>query len=101
MAPIAAQPTIIPAKTLDKYWVHQFAVGTTGVGGTALLNSCLIPYNDSGDVGPEIQLEPINVFEQLAIDPETQLPKDPDAAQIFALVLAYVEKKAKQQGKIL
>jgi hypothetical protein len=90
--PITADPIIIPAKTLDKYWVHSFSVGTTGVNGVAMLHSSLLPYNDGGDIGPEIVLDTINVFEQLAVDP--------DAAQIFGLVMAYVEKKAKEQGKI-
>lgn len=91
--PIQAAPIVVPAKTLDKYWVHSFAVGTTGVNGNAFLRSSLLPYNDSGDVGAEISLEAINVFVETAIDQ--------DAAQIFGLVMAYVEKKAKQQGKII
>lgn len=91
--PIQAAPIIVPAKTLDKYWVHTFSVGTTGVNGAALLRSSLLPYNDNGDVGPEIQLDVISVFEQLSVDP--------DAAEIFGRVLAYVEKKAKEQGKII
>ena len=90
--PITADPIIIPSKTLDKFWVHSLAIGTTGVNGAALLNCSLLPYNDTGDVGTEIQLDIIDVFEQVTVDP--------DAAQIFALFMAYVEKKAKEQGKI-
>lgn len=91
--PIVADPIIVPEKVLNKFWVYSFSVGTTGVNGAALLHSSLLPYNDAGDVGPEITLDTINVFEQVAIDP--------DAAKIFGLVMAYVEKKAKEQGKIV
>ena len=90
--PIEANPIIIPAKTLDKFWVHLFSVGTTGVNGEAILHSSLLPYNDSGDVGAEIPLNAISVFQECEIDQ--------DAAQIFSLVMAYIEKKAKEQGKI-
>jgi len=90
--PISANPITIPAKVLDKYWVETFTVGTTGLNGLALLNSSLLPYNDSGDIGPSIALDTINVFQEMATDP--------DAAQIFSLVMAYIEKKAKEQGKI-
>ena len=90
--PITADPIVIPSKTLDKFWIYSLAIGTTGVNGVALLNSTLLPYNDAGDVGTEIPLDVINVFEQVAVDP--------DAAEIFALFMAYIEKKAKEQGKI-
>lgn len=90
--PIVADPVVITAKILDKYWVHSFSVGTTGVGGAAILRSSLIPYNAAGDVGSEIALDPISVFDEVQVDQ--------DAAVIFSLFMAYVEKKAKQQGKI-
>ncbi len=99
--PIQAEPIVIPSKTLDKYWIHALSIGTTGVGGVALLKSTLIPYNSAGDSGPEIVLDTINVFEQIAINPETSEPVDPDAAEIFYLFMAYIEKKAKEQGKII
>lgn len=98
--PIQAAPIVIPSKTLDKYWVQSLSIGTTGVGGVALLKSTLIPYNSAGDIGPEIILDTINVFEQIAINPETEQPVDADAAQIFSLFMAYIDKKAKEQGKI-
>jgi hypothetical protein len=98
--PITAGKITIPAKELDKYWVHSFTVGTTGVNGQAILKASLIPYNEAGDIWQEISLDPISVFEQSAINPETQEPVDPDAAVIFGLVLSYVEKKAKEQGKL-
>lgn len=91
--PIVAEPIIVPSKTLDKFWVHSLSIGTTGVNGAALLKASLLPHNDSGDVGSEIVLDTINVFEQVAVDE--------DAAEIFTLFMAYIEKKAKEQGKIV
>lgn len=90
--PIKADPIVIPEKVLNKFWVHSFNVGTTGVNGKAILHSSILPYNDSGDIGPEIVLNTIDVFSELAVDPK--------AAQIFGLVMAYVERKAREQGKI-
>jgi hypothetical protein len=90
--PIEIEPIIIPSKTLNQIWIDFLTVGTTAVNGQALLNSALIPYNASGDVGDVITLDTINVFKEVA--------EDPDAAVIFSLFQAYLIKKAKQQGKI-
>jgi hypothetical protein len=90
--PIEGSAIVIPEKVLNKFWVHSFIVGTEGVNGKAWLRSSLLPHNDSGEIGQEIVLDEIDVFEAVQLDP--------DADQIFGLVMAYVEKKAKEQDKI-
>ena len=90
--PVQGKPVIIPAKVLDKFWISLFQSVANLTEQTAELNATLIPYNDNGDSGEPIYLEPINVFHEVATDPE--------AAQIFGLIQVWLEKKAVEQGKL-
>lgn len=90
--PITAGKIIIPAKELDKYWVANFHVMAGILNGSVSLNASLIPYNNAGDQGEAIHLDPIDVMEQVQVDP--------DALEIYLKVLAYLQKKAIEQGKI-
>jgi hypothetical protein len=90
--PIQAGKIIIPAKELDKYWVLDFHVSSSGVNGSVSLNAVLIPYNNEGDIGDGITINTLNVLEEVQ--------SDPDALEIYVKVLAYLQKKAIEQGKI-
>jgi hypothetical protein len=90
--PINAGKIIIPAKELDKYWVANFNVVAGQVNGVVHLYSTLIPYNLEGDTGEPIPLDPLDVNAEVQVDP--------DALEIYVKVLAYIQKKAIEQGKI-
>lgn len=89
--PISGKKIIIPARELDKYWVARFSTGA-GFGGSPKLEIVLIPYNADNATSDPIFLDPIDVFE------ETQ--NNPLAAQIYGLIMQFVEAKAKEQNKI-
>jgi len=86
------QPIIVPSKSLDKIWVTSFSSMSQGPNKLITLNIILTPYNESGDEGTGIVLGPYDVAEICLSDPE--------AAAIYGAILAWVEKKAKAEGKI-
>ena len=89
---IKAGKVIVPALELDKYWVASFSVVSGIVGGGASLSSTLIPYNDLGQTGDPIILDPIDVMDSIQTDPE--------AAAIYVAILAFLQKKGIEQGKL-
>lgn len=89
---IKAAKITVPSIELDKFWVASFSVVSGEVGGPAFLYSTLIPYNAQGQTGNPITLNEIDVLEAVRTDP--------DAAAIYAAVLAYLEKKGIEQGKL-
>lgn len=44
----AKNPIIIPAATLDKFWIQRLVITAPEVGGDANAEITLIPYNNSG-----------------------------------------------------
>lgn len=90
--PISAGKIIIPSKELDKYWVAKFNVVAGEVNGQVSLDATLIPYNEQGDVGEPIHLLPLDVL--------AEVQSDPDAMEIYVKVLAYLQKKGIEQGKL-
>lgn len=91
--PIKAKPIVVPEKVFDDYWVALFQSTSNGVGEKACLHSAIIPFNKtSGEAGSSINLDAIDVFAELAADA--------DARVIYGLILAYLQKKAIEQGKL-
>jgi hypothetical protein len=91
--PIVAKPKIIPEKTLNKFWIAKFHSDSGIVGGAASLNATLIPYNEeTQQLGDPIHLDAIDVFQEVQVDPQ--------AAQIYGYIMAYLQKKAIEQGKL-
>lgn len=86
------QPIVIPEKQLDKIWVTSFSSMSQGPNKPIALNIGLTPYNSSGAQGESINLGPYDVSEICLADSE--------AAAIYGSILAWVEKKAKAEGKI-
>lgn len=85
-------PVVIPEKTLDKYWVTQMEVSNAEPLGAPLLNVTLTPYNDSGDVGIPVKLDPINILQRIN--------EDVTIANTYGMLLYFLENEAKLQGKI-
>lgn len=87
-----SQPITIPEKVLNKVWVTGFVSTSPGPNLATTLTIELIPYNEQGDVGARVRLDPIDVLHAAQTDPE--------AAQIYGRILHWVERKAKEEGKI-
>ena len=88
----STQPIVIPAKEFDKLWVTVFNSMSQAPNMPVNLIATLTPYNSAGDVGNPINLGPYDVVEICQTDPE--------AAQIYGLIMAWLQKKARAEGKI-
>lgn len=86
------QPIVIPAKQLDKVFVTLFESSAQAPNMPVTLNCRLVPYNDAGDAGAPIVLGPYDVAAMCA--------EDQEAAVIYGLILAWIQKKARAEGKI-
>lgn len=91
--PIKAKPIVVPEKVLTEFWVSLFQAMSSSVGGQAWLNSAIVPYDpNTGAIGDEIVLDPINILERVKTDK--------DAAMIYGMILKFLEKVALEQGKV-
>jgi hypothetical protein len=90
--PIQPKPIIIPQKTLDKLWIQSLSISGGSPGSQSWFNATLVPYNDAGDCGEGIALDPIDVFASMA--------EDPTAAALMGAFMEYITGKAVLQGKI-
>lgn len=89
---IGRKPIVVPEKVLDKYWVLSFLSQSAGPNLEPYLYIKMIPYNDEGDLGQTIDLEPIEIF--------SLMKEDKEGAMIYGQLLKWIEKVAQNQGKI-
>lgn len=95
--PILGKPIVIPPKTLDQFWLAIFSSVANLVEQQATLSMSIVPYNEQGEMGEVIHLDPVDIFARV----NPQSPEfDLQAAQIYQSILAYATKEAIAQGKI-
>ncbi len=93
VAPI--EPIVIPAKTLDKFWIKRIEINSPNINGEASAQVSMTAYNDNGETDNNTTyLEISQIMQKAMANPDSNIAK-----AMHFLLLSIDEEYKSQVGE--